>query len=263
MKSITTLMLTLSTVAMTGCQANTAWETTWESKEILGGTTVGARDTIAASTVALRAGGALCTASLVANDLAITAAHCVTGGVSVSQMRIVFGASTSAPIAVARVTGAVTTRIWGTVEDEDAPDHGDIAMVRFSGGLPAGFRPARILWDTSVLQDGGTATLAGYGITRTHPHTGSGRLRKVDVEIANATHGETEILFDQRDGRGACHGDSGGPAFAEVDGELLLFGVTNRGFDDDGDTCARFGVYTKIAAYREWVQAAVRALRAG
>jgi secreted trypsin-like serine protease len=226
---------------------------------IIGGAPVASADPIASSTVALLAGGALCTASIIEDDIAVTAAHCVDGA-RLSQMKLVFARSAAAASAQVAVIGAVMHARYRSVGANEA-DQGDIALVRFAGGIPAGYRKAKLLTDLTQLRLGGTVTLAGFGITQTHPHTGSGSLRKTTVEIAKVSHGATEILFDQREGQGACHGDSGGPAFVSVRGEQLLFGVTNRGFDDDRDTCGRYAVYTKIQTYKSWISAGIRALR--
>src|SRR5258708_1675351 len=50
-----------------------------ESIEIVGGSKVSASDPIASTTVGLSDGEALCTASLIDDDIAVTAAHCVDG----------------------------------------------------------------------------------------------------------------------------------------------------------------------------------------
>jgi hypothetical protein len=227
--------------------------------QIIGGGAVSASDSIASTTVALINGGALCTASLIASDLAVTAAHCVEGA-RAGSIHVVFGRNTRTGVK-APVIGAVFSSRWGTVQDADEADHGDIAVVRFTGGLQPGFKVAKILKDTSGLSEGQTVTLAGYGITQTHPHTGSGSLRKTTVMIADANHGNTEIIFDQTDGRGACHGDSGGPAFVNVKGTQYVLGVTNRGHLDPRDTCGQYVVYTKIGAYSSFITAAARQLR--
>lgn len=227
-------------------------------EKIIGGSPVAVADSIASTTVAFLNGGALCTASIVAADLVLTAAHCVEGG-SLSEMRIVFSRSAGAQV-TARVVKAVVPSRWRAVR-EDEPDQGDIALVRFAGRLPAGYRAANLLADATGLRAGQAVTLAGYGITQTHPHTGSGRLRRVQVAIAEPNFGRTEILFDQRAGRGACHGDSGGPAFVERDGQLWLLGLTNRGYHDPADTCRQYAVYTKVSAYRKWLSAAAAYLR--
>jgi hypothetical protein len=119
-----------------------------------------------------------------------------------------------------------------------------------------------MLSSSTPLQEGQEVTLAGYGITQTNPHSGAGTLRKTTVRIAQPRFGDTEILFDQRDGHGACHGDSGGPALITLRGKTYLIGVTNRGYQDPNDTCGQFAVYTRVAAYKSFITRAAAALRA-
>ncbi|KNC75887.1 hypothetical protein, variant [Sphaeroforma arctica JP610] len=58
----------------------------------------------------------------------------------------------------------------------------------------------------------------------------------------------TETLSD---GEGFCTGDSGGPLFAEVEGETLLIGVISFG----STTCVGLPmVYTRVGEYLTWIQ---------
>ena len=85
----------------------------------------------------------------------------------------------------------------------------------------------------------------------------------VDVKISDAKFAKTEVLLDQRQGRGACHGDSGGPAEVLKNGVKYLWGVTNRGYPETGpDDCAQFSIYTKITAHQSFINTATAQLRA-
>jgi hypothetical protein len=50
-------------------------------------------------------------------------------------------------------------------------------------------------------------------------------------------------------GKNTCNGDSGGPAFAEVGGELLLAGVTSYG----DPSCTQYGVDTRVDVYASFL----------
>ncbi|MCB9639448.1 MAG: trypsin-like serine protease [Myxococcales bacterium] len=61
-----------------------------------------------------------------------------------------------------------------------------------------------------------------------------------------------------------CPGDSGGPVYLRVDGQLSLVGVTARGIDDGSSAdCGKGGIYTKPAAYIEWLKTASEGAYAG
>lgn len=240
---------------------------------IIGGDLVSSDDQEAKTTVALLTitpqGVGTCTASIIAKDLLVTAAHCVTdefGRVYVGQrLRIVFNKSIEDGIDGNRVSVAARVPAGWKGMFSSGKDQSDIAVVHFKGGLPNGFKPAVLLPASRPLQNGQTVTLAGYGVTQMDPSggSGSGILRKVDVKISNAKFAKTEVLLDQRQGRGACHGDSGGPAEIVRNGVKYLWGVTNRGYPETGpDDCAQFSIYTRITAHQSFINTAAAQLRA-
>ena len=72
-----------------------------------------------------------------------------------------------------------------------------------------------------------------------------------------------EITLDQSQGRGACHGDSGGPAYVKdaVSGKNILVGVTSRGTNPQG-LCDRQAIYTGVMGYAQWIANGVKELSA-
>ena len=119
---------------------------------IVGGVDVGANDPIQRSTAALYSpsangpGGALCTASLISRDTALTAAHCLQGQTANPVM--IFGSDVRAPNSVRReVTGEAINPAYG---HRKGMDQGDIAIVKLGGGLPRGYKPAVLPSETSV-----------------------------------------------------------------------------------------------------------------
>lgn len=207
--------------------------------------------------------GSICTGSILSPSIIVTAAHCVES--EASSLRLVFGNDFSSRAIVIRgVDAKQASPLWPF--RQNAPTNtGDIALIRFSGGLPAGYKPVRFLTDSSKLSDGMPVTLAGFGASDVvqvrdprsgammSDHQGSGKLRYTDTTIVSATFTKSEFVTDSSKGRGACHGDSGGPAFVMVDGELVVTGVTSRSVNDPGDTCAVGAAYTSIPFYSNWI----------
>lgn len=224
---------------------------------IVGGEEATGREEFAPYTVALydRKQGSLCTASILSNEILVTAAHCVNN--EASSLVVIFTTNLHnkklGPDVVRRVVSYETSPYWATRSNEDF-NTGDIAVVRFTGGLPAGFKPAEILSDVSALADGKTVLLAGYGISDGKKRDGSGILRFVETTIAKANFSDTEVMLDQTKGKGACHGDSGGPAYVRVNGKLMLWGVTSRTVNDNEDSCLHNSAYTSIPSYAQWIQ---------
>ncbi|MEY4615135.1 MAG: hypothetical protein RJB66_95 [Pseudomonadota bacterium] len=194
----------------------------------------------------------LCTGSLIAESYVLTAAHCVAK--EPKNLRVFFGNSLDTITAVNKVIGAVIPTTWGQKFLEPS-DWGDIAVLKISGQLPQGYRPTSLLTEDN-LQTGQVTILAGYGLADAIKKEGSGLLRKTSVSIADPKHGKTEVSLDQRNGSGACHGDSGGPAYVLTTAGHALWGVTSRGLNDPNDDCGQFAVYTNAIAYKEWINQA-------
>ena len=226
---------------------------------IVGGQEVGDLDPIHHSTVGLYSpsadgsGGALCTASLIGKDIAVTAAHCVHPGGP--RPVLIFGKDLHSPGAPKRPVEAIAINPQWQRSAGKGMDQGDIALVKFPNGIPNGYRKVSTVGKDSEIKTQAEATLAGYGISDARTRAGAGQLRKTNVVVAQSRPGKSEMILDQSHGHGACHGDSGGPAFIRQNGRIVLAGITNRSYPDRApDDCGHKVVYTKLPAYRSWIQ---------
>lgn len=215
----------------------------------------------------------LCTATILSEQILLTAAHCVEHSHPTDQ-RVIFGPATDAPgIVMRKVEDFLQSPIY-PIRGKMITNSGDIAIVKFSGGLPPGYAPVRILADSTVLKDGTTVMLAGYGVNSSFlvrdsqtgramvAHDGSGALRAATSTILKTNFTVSELLIDSSKGTGVCHGDSGGPAFAAINGELVLIGVTNHGIGDPADTCMVSAAFASTAFYAQWIAQTVPTLLA-
>ncbi len=162
---------------------------------------------------------------MLTSNVILTAGHCVTkvgdkvGKGEVTEVTLIAVFNTDLNSAqrgdVRLITQTVVHPQYGKTTGNT--DNHDLAIVKFAGALPAGYQLAKFLDDESLLKEGTTVTLAGFGINKTDgTNTESdNRLSKVDIEVAVPDFGQHEVILDQRNGKGACHGDSGGPAFLE------------------------------------------------
>jgi hypothetical protein len=258
--------LILVGLGMSGCNPNTylpsgsviADENS--SETIIGGVVVGAGDSIAQSTVLLidTDQGALCTGNLIAANLVLTAAHCTQlhpENILVVFSRIMPQSSADLKKMITRrVFGGKTTAAWPRLTAAKQKDWGDLAILKFSGSLPSGYKAVKLLSDARSLRNGMTVTLAGFGIVDGVNKIDTDALRKVDVRLSDSLWSKTEILMDQRGGKGACHGDSGGPAVVKIGSSEVLAGITSRGERDPRDHCNGFAVYTSVAANLNWIK---------
>lgn len=221
---------------------------------IIGGKDVAPQDPLSTSIVALYdvKSSNLCTGSILSDSIILTAAHCLAK--DYRNLRVIFANDLMANNRVVRkVLGSVASRYWST-RSRETVDTGDIALVRFEGGLPKGYKPARLMTMVASLRAGQEVLLAGYGISNGVTGEGSATLRKTNVRIENPNYGRGEVRVDQRSGTGACHGDSGGPAYINLGGVNYLWGVTSRGSDDPNNDCSQFAIYTNAIAYGSWIQ---------
>ncbi len=254
---LTNTFLVSILVAFKALQLASASEPT---ANIVGGTNVPSQDVIAKSTVALIIGPALCSGSVIADDLIVTAAHCLAD--QPSSVKIIF-ANQVTPETMKKAVEASRYAVNPDYRsDKTTPDQNDIALVEFKGGLPKGFAHADLLSDPRLLKRGETVVLAGFGISDAETKKGAGTLRETTVQIADENFGKTEILVAENHGHGACHGDSGGPAFVKSDANLLLWGVTSRSYPNSApDDCAHEAIYTKIMDQMDFIHHAIPKLR--
>jgi len=247
--------MTCTVIGTVGCSKPSASNNQALTSGIIGGTNATGSEDFSKSIVSVynTVETSLCTASLLSDSIAVTAAHCVAGA-KASDLNVLFGTDLTNGTAPAQEVVAFEANALYATNSEQEFNTGDIALVHFSGGLPAGYQAAKILGDFSALQNGTAVLLAGYGINDGVKSTGAGILRYVQTAIENAAYSTSEVLIDQTQGRGACHGDSGGPAYVQVNGQWLLWGVTNRGVNDPSNNCSVASAYTSIPYYQSWIQ---------
>lgn len=236
----------------------------------------------------------ICTGTIIANDVILTAAHCAPK--KASNLRIIFNEDAYGTLDtrepdyyqayVRTATDFIPHKDYSDESDADV-DLDDIALIKFRGTLPEGYAPARMLDRVEDLKRGLNLLVAGYGVdevqtevidANTYPNLleaiemglvfcnednsycvsvetfGDGTLRKAQAPIDSFS--KNEFILNEK-AAGTCSGDSGGPAFVQKGKELIVAGVTSRG----GVLCNDDGVYTNVARYREWIKKTVALLK--
>ncbi|MBC7693500.1 MAG: trypsin-like serine protease [Methylotenera sp.] len=228
---------------------------------VIGGSEVVASDPVAQTTVLLKTGphpNDLCSATLISESFAITAAHCLAG--AVDGLQIIFGTNLATPASVKRISPVVAALAHPNYHSQAAQDRLDVGIVKFTGGLPAGYHAVRLVQAAAVFRSGQTVWIAGYGTNDPASALGFGVLRKTSVKIQTPRFGSTEITLDESKGHGACYGDSGGPAFVKNSGELEIFAMTSRGAPGEPD-CKTWAIYTLIRPHLEFFRWAANQLK--
>lgn len=226
---------------------------------IKGGENVEPDSLVAMSTVAIGTEARMhCSASIIAEDILLTAAHCIPGPNSRIQevTTIYFGVETDDPVEIREISEVLPHPgyLENGFDPNNPEDLNDIALVIFEGGLPSGFQVVDVP-EEFVFQEGDTGLLAGYGVDNNKV---SGTLKQIERVVEVADFGETEVMFTQTDTEGACNGDSGGPAYNVTSSGLELMGVANR---VGNHKCGEYVIYAKPQAHWDWIIDSVEELR--
>ena len=85
------------------------------------------------------------------------------------------------------------------------------------------------------------------------PPAGSYAIKQIGASyIAELGTYEFQVGMEEADVR-KCHGDSGGPTFATLGGEIRVIGVTSHAYDES-DCFETGGVDTRTDAYLDWIE---------
>jgi Leucine-rich repeat (LRR) protein len=204
-----------------------------------------------------------CSGTVVAENLIVTAAHCVFDK-RPQDFQILFGPDTKSNSAVLRNPEALST----FKKFQKFESNFDIAWVRFTGGLPQGFQPVEIWHQPGALTPQSSLTIAGYGRTASQcsfddPTCQGGKLLYVDTKVREfVNHGRlfNLIVIGPRPDHGPCFGDSGGPAYIQRNGQWYLVGDF-MGWDrilvpEQLETICDTGeaIYNFVGDFVEWVE---------
>lgn len=205
-----------------------------------------------------------CSGTVIDEDIILTAAHCI--GVK-DTMKITFGESPihEGAIDIMKVK-AVLPHTEYEKETKDSPIRNDIALIQMDGPSPDNFAPAVLPWKSRErVTTFSKVIVYGYGITSGVVKNGklntktAGVLRTTQLNILKDVVAEDIFAANQREGKGICSGDSGGPAF--IRGNVVV-GVISRGLTDDpdhpqyadDDLCNYESIFTRVAYYKTWIE---------
>jgi secreted trypsin-like serine protease len=255
---------------------------------VLGGTSVTESELLAKSTVQILAFqvnqhrdqqlhplfSGRCTGTLLTENIIVTAAHCTnqlhadtwiyfsTNRVS-DPTRFIYGNTADPKIrrVLARVIYKSPTS--GNGQTVARRPFYDIALYKFEGTAPVGYLPAQLLPPNDVLAME-SLLVAGFGVTDTKTKAFPGSLQKIILNIANPRFLFGEMSLETTDSHGVCVEDSGGPAYAERAGKLLLAGIVSGPEVAPGPKtpfCSGRTVFTRLQDFAGWIAANLQFLK--
>ena len=195
-----------------------------------------------------------CTGTLIARDLVLTAAHCVTAG---GDHKLIEFDANRQPVLrdIARIA------IHPQFNMQTFLGHlatADVALLKLTAPM-ASASPVAMMVEAPKVAPGDRLVVGGFGIAALGNERSSGTLRSATL-TATGKPGNLQIrLVDPatngaRAGLGACTGDSGGPAFQERNGQFLMVGVISWVTGPNNtDGCGGLTGVTPLSLYRGWI----------
>lgn len=240
--------------------------------------------------------GSACTATLIDQDVILTAAHCVDTALKEPEKLIaVFSARPQCDAdnksIVSKMVQAKEIRMHEGYDAEGSSLGGaDLALVKLAKPAPATAEIVELKDSDTPWTSYDRVLIAGYGRTlggsaeETKPLSLRAVVRQpligeslktvregvrnhvlkemsdsfatmwLDWIFESGTDSE-KVWLDQTDRRGACSGDSGGPAFVFENGKIKQLGVASSVLTgaNPEDTCLIASSYTNVLKYKTWI----------
>jgi hypothetical protein len=186
----------------------------------------------------------VCTGVAIAPRVVLTAAHCLRGASDTLVAVRVHGKTEPVRItAVAQHPGY----------DPEAPRKRrisiDVGLVETAEPLPEGFRISELSDESPAL--GKPVTVVGFGLRSEQGPPSDGHARAADLVVGEPV---SKVVLWARDpahsGLGGCHGDSGGPMFAEDNRVVAVVAWTNG---ENGHGCGAITQGPRLAPVKNWI----------
>jgi hypothetical protein len=201
--------------------------------------------------------GTMCTATAIARDLLLTAAHCVQPGATYKLLdrlpepghepvlKDILHIERNPEFELKRLFAHLATA--------------DVALAKLAQPLPARIPAVPLADGSQPIADGDAFVVAGYGVSVRGEARTTGTVRAATL-VVTGQPGPLQIrLFDPRTkgaspGLGACTGDSGAPVFRDDRSNLSIVGVVSWSTGPKLSAgCGGLTGITPLLRYRSWI----------
>ncbi len=236
----------------TGCGAlpNVAEEPSASANAIIGGVSDSADDSVVTLFAIAASGnsGTLCTASVIAPTVLLTAAHCVLPGEVPIDARFRAYQGDDFTTHPNRFIAVKETHFDPEFSIDDLGAGHDVAVAILAEAISAPvLQINRVPLTATVV--GKSVRLVGYGASAGNPLTGTGAKRQVST-VVDAY--DDLLLNVGKPDAVTCNGDSGGPAFLRMDGPSsreVIVGIASFG----SVHCGGSAYHTRVDVYASFL----------
>ena len=196
------------------------------------------------SVMVLSSNGGVCSAVVLARDVVLTAAHCVTGA---AEHRVHFRDEADEPVLLAPTAKAVHSG-YNAKAIETRQRSIDLALVRIPEALPERFERATL--GAAKIPENASVTVGGYGLSREGDAKSSGTFRTASLTAVEPYGPSRILLWAEGSGTaGACQGDSGGPMASGT----TIAAITSWSSPAKGRSCGGLTQGILVGPQRQWI----------
>ena len=195
---------------------------------------------------------ALCTGTLVASDVVLTAGHCI----GISPRAVLVGS-----VDYATRAGELIA-VQKAIAYPDWQHHYDVGVLVLARPAPA--RPRAIASACTIasdLRNGAAVEVVGFWLTSPAGTGSNTKLNEAALVVSDATCANDPYCQPSiapggefvagGHGTDSCFGDSGGPLLSPHGAQI---GVVSRGIDTGGEPCGGRGVYVRADKVVPWIE---------